>query len=262
MRHRVDAMNRKAFVYTRVSTDRQDHSLVAQEGKNGDYCKLADLDVAATFTDEAVSGRTPLAQRPGGRALIAAFKATPGVRDLVVAKLDRLGRSATDIGNTIDWLMKCGIQPHIVDLRVDCSTAFGKFLVQILAAVAELEVANTRDRIRVVLSDRRRRGFVVGTVPYGYRDVESGGERRLEENPDEMPVLLRMVAWRTAGWGYDRIATQLGRERVPTKTPAGQPYSRGGRHLLTTGKWNAGTVRRILANSYTTEITAKQIEPT
>jgi hypothetical protein len=43
----------------------------------------------------------------------------------------------------------------------------------------------------------------------------------LEANCAEQRWLLQMYGWRQAGWGYARIATELNRLNVPTKTGLG-----------------------------------------
>ena len=86
-------------VYRRVSTDRQDSSLATQETRIDDYLRFKGLDASGetTFYDEATSGSVPLRERPGGQRLFNTLRHSPGViQHLVVAKLDRLGRSAAD----------------------------------------------------------------------------------------------------------------------------------------------------------------------
>jgi putative DNA-invertase from lambdoid prophage Rac len=59
---------------------------------------------------------------------------------LVVTKLDRLGRSALDVRQTIEALDAAGVRVHCLALGgVDLTSAAGKMTMQVIAAVAEFE---------------------------------------------------------------------------------------------------------------------------
>jgi DNA invertase Pin-like site-specific DNA recombinase len=66
--------------------------------------------------ERAVSGSTPLAERPEGQRLLA----TVGKGDvIVVAKLDRAFRSAADALATLEELKDQGVGLHMIDLGGD-----------------------------------------------------------------------------------------------------------------------------------------------
>jgi hypothetical protein len=59
---------------------------------------------------------------------------------LIVTKLDRLGRNAMDVRQTVEHLAASGIRVHCLALGgVDLTSAAGKMTMQVLSAVAEFE---------------------------------------------------------------------------------------------------------------------------
>ena len=102
------------------------------------------------FVDQGVSGKVPALQRPQFAKMVAQ------IRDremLVVAKLDRLGRDAQDVGATIKMLAARHIEVIVLQLgKLDLASAPGKLMLAMLAAVAELE--------RDLLVERTQAGLV------------------------------------------------------------------------------------------------------
>src|SRR5437868_15406316 len=86
----------RAFLYARVSTDRQTdegHSLADQERRLRGHAQTLGVAVGKMFIEAGVSAAKRFEQRPKGAELLALV--TPG--DHVVAtKLDRMFRSAAD----------------------------------------------------------------------------------------------------------------------------------------------------------------------
>lgn len=59
---------------------------------------------------------------------------------LIVTKLDRLGRNAMNVRQTVEHLTTSGIRVHCLALSgVDLTSAAGKMTMQVLGAVAEFE---------------------------------------------------------------------------------------------------------------------------
>ena len=135
----------RVFGYSRVSTSEQADegaSLAAQQQQIAGYAMMKGWKVAEHFVERAVSGSTPLADRPEGKRLLSMI----GRGDVVVsAKLDRAFRSAADALAVLEELKDQGVGLHLIDLGGDvCGNGISKMVFTILAAVAEGE----RDRIR------------------------------------------------------------------------------------------------------------------
>jgi len=122
--------------YVRVSTARQreGYSLEAQREAIERYCQAHghELVVIEEESESAIKAR-PVFQRVKAQVL-------DGKADgLIVAKLDRLGRSVRDLANIAEELSQYGKQLISVGDNIDTSTSNGKLLFHILSAIAEYE---------------------------------------------------------------------------------------------------------------------------
>jgi DNA invertase Pin-like site-specific DNA recombinase len=84
---------------------------------------------------------------------------------LVITKLDRLGRSTKDLLALLERLNGLGVQLRVLDQNIDTSTAEGKFFFTIIGAVAEFERSLIVSRTRDGLAAARARGRVGGRKP-------------------------------------------------------------------------------------------------
>ncbi len=97
-------------------------------------------------------------QRPG---LEACMKTLRQEDTLLVWKLDRLGRDLRHLVNTVHNLSEQGIGFKVLagkGTNIDTTTAGGKFIFGIFAALAEFERELIRERTRAGLESARARG--------------------------------------------------------------------------------------------------------
>lgn len=119
------------FGYLRVSTADQTVDNQRQE------IERAGFAVEYWYSDEGVSGKVMAMQRPQFADMVT--KIRPG-ETLVVTKLDRLGRDATDIKATLADLGRRGVSVVILQLgKLDLLSPAGKMMLTVLSAMAELE---------------------------------------------------------------------------------------------------------------------------
>ena len=119
--------------YARVSTSGQD--LDAQLG----VLAAAGVDSTRIFTDKlSGSART---ERPGFAALLDYARAGDTV---VVAAIDRLGRSVAEVTRTIADLSERRIVLRALREGVDTGTPAGRAVAAIMATLAELELGRER----------------------------------------------------------------------------------------------------------------------
>ena len=191
----------RVFGYSRVSTSEQADegaSLAAQQQQIAGYAMMKGWTVAEHFVERAVSGSTPLADRPEGKRLLS----TIGRGDVVVsAKLDRAFRSAADALAVLEELKDQGVGLHLIDLGGDvCGNGISKMVFTIFAAVAEGERDRIRERIRDAKRHLTSQGvFSGGSRPFGYDIVQDGDVQRMVPNAAEMAVIERMKAMRASG---------------------------------------------------------------
>lgn len=111
------------------------------------------------FTDKA-SGK--LARRPGlEKALLIAREGD----QLVVTKLDRLGRSLEHLIELSKELQDRGVDLVVLDQGIDTSTAVGRLFFSIIGAIAEFEHALMSERTMDGLAAARARGRTGGQKP-------------------------------------------------------------------------------------------------
>jgi DNA invertase Pin-like site-specific DNA recombinase len=145
-------MQRK-YGYARVSTSRQ--TLDQQV----DALVEAGVEPQHIFSDKMSGSRE---DRPGLLALLC--QAREGDTITVVA-LDRLGRSLTNVIQTIDDLESRGIRVKSLREGVDFSTDMGRLLAGIFASLAEYERKLIKERAAAAREAARSRGKRVGRKP-------------------------------------------------------------------------------------------------
>ena len=119
----------------------------------------AGVDEERLYEDRA-SGR--LDHRPGLEACLKALQ--PG-NTFVVWKLDRLGRDLKHLVNTVDELRDRGVGLRVLagaGAEIDTSTANGRLVFGIFAALAEFERELIVERTRAGLAAARARGRLGG----------------------------------------------------------------------------------------------------
>jgi DNA invertase Pin-like site-specific DNA recombinase len=143
----------------RVST-RDQHPEAQQDALRSAGCEQV-------FTDKA-SGT--LARRPGlDQALLVARRGD----QLVVTKLDRLGRSLGHLIELSKDLQSRGVDLVVLDQGIDTSTAVGMLFFSIIGAIAEFEHALMSERTMDGLAAARARGRTGGQKPkLGPRQVK------------------------------------------------------------------------------------------
>ena len=98
-------------VYVRVSTEeqRERQSILTQREFGDRYCDLHKITVHRVYSDDGVSGTVPLERRPEGSQILK--DARLGRFDqLLVYRLDRLGRETRLILNAVAELEKLGVR--------------------------------------------------------------------------------------------------------------------------------------------------------
>lgn len=196
------------YGYVRVSSVDQvaGTSLEEQKRRIEGVALMLGEPLRRLFVDGGVSGGVPLEQRPQGGLLAAIL--LPG-DTLIVAKLDRLFRNATDaLVKTQEWAAQ-GVRLIVVDMGTEPVTENGlsKLMFTVLAAMAEWE----RERIAERTSEGRRAkrakgGHIGGLPPFGYRKEGEGREARLVPDPAQQAALATIHEAAEAGMSCRRIA--------------------------------------------------------
>jgi len=171
------------------------------------------------------------ADRPGLTAAIERIEAGKS-EGLVVARLDRFGRSVQDSANLLARIREAGGVLCTVGEGIDTSGYMGKFLADLFAALGELELARIRENWNAARRSAVARGIhVSGRVPSGYR---RGEDRVLEPDPQAAPIIRELFERRAAGQSWTQLARFL--EERELVTPWGNEH------------WTVASVRSVIAN--------------
>lgn len=145
------------FAYLRVSTTSQTTENQKLE------IKQAGITVDYWFADNGVSGSRPAATRPEFQRLLTQIR---DGETLVVSKLDRLGRDAIDVQQTIKSLQARNIKVVVLALgQTDLTSPTGNLLMTMLAAVSQMERELIVERVQSGLNRAKAEGKKLGRKP-------------------------------------------------------------------------------------------------
>ena len=155
--------SRTAIIYARVSTSEQAASglgIAAQFERCRAYATARGIQ-PREVSENGVSGTLAPADRPVLGPVLAELAA--GTADtLIVAKLDRLGRDVRDVLALAEVAQRQGWSLVVLDLDIDTSTAGGKLVLTMFAALAEWERNVIAERTRAALAEKKRKGERLG----------------------------------------------------------------------------------------------------
>lgn len=174
-------MSLAKYGYARVSSVDQDYAL--QE------VRLKDAG-CSIIRAEKVSA----ASRVGRDELASLMEFMRDGDELVVLKLDRLGRNTRDVLNLVHDLEAKGAALTVLEPAFSTKDAAGSILVTVLAMVAEMERKFIRERQAAGIAAAKAKGVYRGRRP-------------------TVPI-DKVVAMNAAGAGPSAIATSLGISRM------------------------------------------------
>lgn len=144
---------RRRIGYARVSTDDQNLHLQI------DALVASGISPADIYQEKMSGSRT---DRP---ELDHALKALRSGDVLVVWRLDRLGRSLADLVKIVADLESKGVGFESLTEKIDTTSAAGKLMLHVFAALAEFERNIIRERTKAGLAAARARGRKGGRKP-------------------------------------------------------------------------------------------------
>ena len=202
---------------------------------------------ASEIIKETASGGD--GQRP---ALARLLKKISSGDVLVVVRIDRLARSVSHLLSVIETLESRGAGFRSLGDPVDTTTPQGKFALQILGAVGELERALIRERTLAGLSVARKAGRIGGNPRLKARDPEAirAAARARDDSFFEqinaigtewVPYVKRMRP--DASW--ENVVTTINRQIPPPSTPwSASRLQRAARRFVKDGFLDNAVMRR------------------
>jgi DNA invertase Pin-like site-specific DNA recombinase len=146
-------------IYARVSTSDRDQDPETQLMPLRDFCAAQDWEIVGEYVDHAPANDQ--AHRVRWRDLLDdAAKRKFSV--VLVFKLDRAFRSVKHMHDTLAAWEVVGVSFKSVREQFDTSTALGRLLLNLLAALAEFELELIRERVKAGMDRARRQGKRIG----------------------------------------------------------------------------------------------------
>ncbi|HLF17209.1 MAG TPA: recombinase family protein [Candidatus Thermoplasmatota archaeon] len=204
----------RVALYTRVSTEdqaREGFSLDAQLERLRLYAKAQGWEIAGEYVDEGHSGRTT--KRPAYAKMMAE---RAGWDTLLVLKMDRIHRNSRNFMAMMDQLMRESKGFASVTESLDTGTAMGRFVMDIIQRIAQLESEQIGERVHVGMEQKAKTGggSLGKAAPFGYR-YGAGG--RLEVVPEERPWVEGLFRRFAEGASKQRLADWLNEAGVATR---------------------------------------------
>lgn len=219
----------RAALYVRVSTEdqaKEGFSLDAQVKRLESYCKVRDWTVSDIYRDEGFSGRN--IDRPEYKRMM---NESDGWDVLTVLKMDRIHRNSVNFTLMMDDLRRKGKDFISTQEKFDTTTAMGRFVMDIMQRIAQLESEQIGERVKTGMERKARYGTgpMGSGHPYGY--VYERGSLTVVEH--EAEIVRDIYAMREEGMNANSIANTLNYSSVTSKKG---------------GKWTRQTVSNILGN--------------
>jgi DNA invertase Pin-like site-specific DNA recombinase len=169
--------SKKAAIYTRVSTEdqaKEGFSLDAQIERLRSYCEARKWVIYKEYVDEGYSGRK--IKRPGYQQMMADIDHWD---ILLVLKMDRIHRNSKNFMEMMDTLRRHDKEFVSMSESLDTSTAMGRFVMDIIQRIAQLESEQIGERVFAGMQQKARTPvnrlgpdkspYLGFNVPFGYR---------------------------------------------------------------------------------------------
>jgi DNA invertase Pin-like site-specific DNA recombinase len=214
-------MSADVVIYRRVSTDDQAESGNGLEGQLFScerYCEQNDLTPLAVFTDDGISGKVPLLDRPAGAAAAGLARERKAI--FLVKEITRLTRNAADGLMLPDLAIREGWPIYTAQRGfINTADTSGFLMNGMEALVAEHYRRTISDNTKAALHAKLRRGEHVGRYP--------------EVDP---AAVLAAQALRADGSTYQQIAEAL-TEQGFTPPRAARWNRHTVKHMVTGEPW-------------------------
>jgi len=219
----------RVAIYTRVSTEdqaREGFSLDAQKERLIAYCEAQGWDITDLYQDEGHSGRNT--RRPAYQRML---EEKDRWEIMLVMKMDRIHRNSKNFMIMMESLEKWGKKFTSMNESLDTSNAVGRFVVDIIQRIAQLESEQIGERTYMGMSQKAETGIgLLGfNPPYGYT-IHNGN---LIEISEEALLVQGIFDAYHRGKSMGWIAEEMNRNNNLTRRGV---------------KWTVWSISRVLHN--------------
>ncbi len=264
---------------SREETQGYSYSLEIQPDRAEAYARDKGATKIKIYSDPYKTGRN--SRRKDLQRLITDIKAGR-VKAVVVHRLDRLYRNLESQLEFVRLCKRHNVQFISVTEQIDPGTWWGRLVLYVLGAMAEMYVRQASERTREAKSERIRRGLPNGNIPLGYCNglcstcsdshgpgycPRAGGMDRAESqrgriaviHPIDRHVIVLIVNLYLQHWSYREIASHLNRNtftlpdglvfkfrprKVSSNKNTGKEFTRDSIRALIGTPFHAGLVAR------------------
>ncbi len=207
-------MPTRVALYTRVSTEdqaKEGFSLDAQLDRLQKFAEAQGWEVAGEYVDEGHSGRTT--RRPAYQQMLDERERWDTI---LVLKMDRIHRNSRNFMAMMDALTRDDKGFASVTESLDTATAMGRFVMDIIQRIAQLESEQIGERVFVGMDQKAKTsgGSLGKPAPFGYA---YGPNSILVPVPEERKWVTGIFERFLRGQGKQRIADWLNHAGVKTR---------------------------------------------
>ena len=222
---------KRVAIYTRVSTTEQaldGYSIEAQETLGKQFCEFNGHIVYKVYSDKGISGKS-IEARSAMKEMLKDAKDKKF--DMVITwKINRIARNTLELLQIVDLLEKNNIVFKSYTENFETETPSGKFALQMLGAVGELERGQIAQNVKLGCMSRAKEGRWNGNVVLGYdlkERTDSTNKKRKDTtlviNEMEAEIIKTIFTLYSQGKGYKAITNYL--NKFGYKTKKGNSFS-------------------------------------
>ncbi|MEM2979246.1 MAG: recombinase family protein, partial [Methanomassiliicoccales archaeon] len=174
------------------------------------YCKARGWVVVGEYIDSGYSGRDT--RRPAYQKMM---QEKDNWDVVVVLKMDRIHRNSKNFTAMMEDLNRWGKEFNSMQESFDTTSAIGRFVMDIIQRIAQLESEQIGERVKVGMLQKARngKGYLGSGEPYGYR-YQNGGLIAIET---ELEIIKKIYHWYKIGFSLEDIANKLNELNIPSK---------------------------------------------
>jgi site-specific DNA recombinase len=204
----------KNIGYIRNSRLIQGSSLETQQTLITDFCKTHDIKLDEIIVDEGISGSGDKTDKRDGYNSVMSMIDNGEVNTLVCISISRWGRNLGEIYKSVQLMETKGVKFLSIKENIDTSSPYGRFTINLLSSLYEMELELIRDRTKDTLKVKKENGKVYSPTPFGFDRVGND----LIENKKEKRLLRKMLRLKENCKSYGDVSKYLTKNRHKTKS--------------------------------------------
>ena len=204
----------KNIGYIRNSRLIQENSVETQNTLITDFCKTHDINLDEIIVDEGISGSGDKTDKRDGYNSVMDMINNDEVNTLVVISISRWGRNLGEIYKSVQIMEQKNVKFLSIKENIDTSSPYGRFTINLLSSLYEMELELIRDRTKDTLKVKKQNGKVYSPTPFGFDRVGND----LVENKKEKRLLRKMLKLKNGGMSYGDVSKYLTRNRHKNKS--------------------------------------------